>query len=246
MKSPLMLAMVVGGLIGISPGLASATLMFQDGLDGYFGTHDTELREHDSYKKHDPSTTYGSELSMTIDANGAHRDIDDVHALLRFDSIIGDDPGQIALGSNIGKATLRLYVESGGNDIYMLLMNAGWIEADAKWTDYGANGIDDPTDASMLRELEGRPHTGSLLGHSDEFIEIDVTAELQYWANGGANHGWAFTPTDDDGVDFSTSESITLSHRPKLTVSLVPEPGTLSVFGLGLVGLGYMRRRRAI
>ncbi len=190
-------------------------------------------------------TTYGSAPSLTIDEDGAHRDLDDTQALLRFGGIFGDAPGLIALGYDIGKATLRLYVESRGNDIYMLLMNAGWDEATAKWADYGANGIDDPTDASFVRELEGRPPTGSLLGHSDEFIEIDVTAELQYWANGGANHGWAFTPTDDDGVDFSTSENIILSHRPKLTVYYVPEPGTLSIFGLGLVGLGLYRRRRA-
>ena len=241
MKSPLALAMVVGGMISIAPGLANATYIFQQGVNGYDGTHDTELREKF------PTTNYSTNPTMTIDEDADSGDLDDAQALLRFGNIFGLGAGQIEFGSTIHKATLTLFVENRGHDILMLQKLQGWDEGHTEWQDFGPDGVTDGNgEASFLRTLEGLPGPG-LLSHSGVFIKIDVTEELQLWSDNGAfeNFGWAFLPTDDNGVDFATSEAANINRRPKLSVRIVSEPGTLAVFGLGLVGLGYYRRKRS-
>ncbi|HEY1615694.1 MAG TPA: PEP-CTERM sorting domain-containing protein [Rhizomicrobium sp.] len=56
-----------------------------------------------------------------------------------------------------------------------------------------------------------------------------------------------FTPGTSSGIiDFSTAAlcSNCATAIDELSVSTVPEPGTLAVLGAGLLGLGAIRRRR--
>lgn len=243
MKSTTSLALVVGALIGVSPGLANANYMFQQGVNGYDGTHDTELRQSD------PSGNFSSNGTMTVDGDDGPGYLDDVQALLRFGDIFGLGPDRIAYGSNIASATLRLYVTNPGDGVLMLQKLQGWDEGWTEWDDFGSDGVTNGNgQASYLRTLEGPPD--GLLSDIG-FIEIDVTDEVQLWSDNGAieNFGWAFLPTGNNGVDFAASEYGNVDDRPRLTVEVdqsggVGEPFTLAVLGIGLAGLGLLRGRR--
>jgi hypothetical protein len=64
--------------------------------------------------------------------------------------------------------------------------------------------------------------------------DIDVTRDVQAWANGAANFGWAILPwindpssssgsvNGQDAGEFNQSENATAGNRPRLTVEWLP------------------------
>jgi hypothetical protein len=76
-----------------------------------------------------------------------------------------------------------------------------------------------------------------------------VTAIVQAWVDGAANHGFLLLPETTNGGDLATTDASDPALRPRLVVELanvvsVPEPATLALLGLGLAGLAACAARR--
>jgi hypothetical protein len=227
----------------MSNGAVAATLTFQHGVNGYFGTSDTTLVSSD------PGGVYGALDEVSIDASDGGSPN---HVLLRFDGLFGNAAGQIKPTDTIVGATLKVVITSVGSGIIFRDMVSPWNQATATWNSFGdgiqADGIEAvAVPFASIGANNGDPNiTGPIL-------EVDVTGSLQKLQSGNLpGNGWAllpFMPDGTNGVDFLTSEAFTAGDRPLLTVEVtpVPEPEAYALFlaGLGLVGLAA-RRRRAI
>jgi formylglycine-generating enzyme required for sulfatase activity len=57
-------------------------------------------------------------------------------------------------------------------------------------------------------------------------VELDVTADIQAWADGMRNHGWAFLPwrNGTDGWGFLKPDCPNAAERPSLTFTYIPPP----------------------
>ena len=183
------------------------TITFQEGVNGYSGTHDTFLQEDLPDTNNGPGDTW--EWDSEDGSTGGGQTV----GLLRFDGIFGAGPGQIPVGSTITSAALTLAVFNGSSsspgDINESLVD--WDESSATWNDFGG----DPG-------VQG-DETGDFVAAAPINIGmavIDVTASVQAWADSPSNNcGWIFLPSSTDGTQVHSSEyAVLVSERPKLIV----------------------------
>jgi len=217
------------------------TVTFQQGFNGYSGTVDTEI--HSSFA--DESFSSAPEISVDLSTGGGQ-----TQALIKFDGIIGNGAGQVAAGSTIQSASIRFWTTSrSGGIISFHRMLQSWGN-DATWNTFGADGITaDGVEALATASATLQPSEPS----GTTFNTIDITADVQAWANGEANHGFGILTNSTDGWDFWSSEyndraeaPFSLEGRPLLsvTVSAVPEPSSMLIAGTALAGIAFRRVRR--
>ena len=100
-------------------------------------------------------------------------------------------------------------------------LTEGWTESQVTWNDRstGVSWTNEGADGAGSRKAtaEGNFPMTELLLQS-----MSVATSMQNWSNGDANEGWVFTDNSTNGADTYSSETETVSDRPKLTVNYMP------------------------
>ena len=208
------------------------TLTFQDGLNGYAGTRDVSVRGAA------PDLNIGTDIEMSVDLSDGGFP---TQGLLQFRDLIGAGSNQILAGSTIQKAEIQVWITSVGDILNVHRMLQSWDESTATWNSLG-NGIQ----ANGVEAATASTFTSTFVTPAGAWFNFDVTADVQAFANGATNNGWAFLPTAGNGVDWYTRDyTLDPSLRNKLVVTYdpIPEPMTMGV--LAIAGLLAARRRRA-
>jgi hypothetical protein len=187
----------------LAPGVQRA--IFQNGVNGYTGTLDTELRQST------PTFNAGADLAFSIDGDDPNGTGSDNHVLIQFQDIIGANPGQVPSGANILINRAFLVVEGfdAGDGASVHRMLQPW-DTTVTWANsFGGNGV-------QATGIEAVALDDTTVGGGVGRVEIDVTASLQAWVlDPAANFGWALLPRGNNGWDIRSAES---TRPPQLRV----------------------------
>lgn len=246
-KSLFLRVVLVGGLCMAVTGsvvAAVVTTSFQNGVNGYTGTFERTISERNDHNVN------GSDVVDDF-LDGYQKDSSpDEQRLIRFDNIIGSDPGKIPAGATILSARLVVTTSIVGN-----AATAG---------PYGVAGIIQPFDATTVyydyrsaTEMVGRGpwwEDGSATrpvgcygpenpGQTDS---ANVTSVVQSWLDGTANNGLAIqaglsnnisqVANTTDGWSIYTIGYPLADARPKLVVSYTTTPVVKRTFQDGKDG----------
>jgi hypothetical protein len=197
------------GTITDDDGLQPITVSFQDGLNGYSGTRDTELLSGNN-----AANNYGSSTSLSVDGDP------DESALLFWDVT------SIPSGSAIQSVDITVNVtNTSGSSTYEIYdLKRAWIENEATWNEYASSqswevaGADGAADRGST---ELGVIVGSSLGSTTVSLNTDGMATVQAWVDDpSTNHGFIVQDYNNaNGLGFSSRETTPISERPKLTVT---------------------------
>ncbi|WP_417317661.1 DNRLRE domain-containing protein [Emcibacter sp.] len=157
--------------------------------------------------------------------------------------LIEFDLSAIPEGANINSATLEMY--HGANSCYgceyeLYRVTSAWSEQSVTFNT--APSYDPLVEATLLIE-------DTMFGGI--YRSWDITSLVTGWhSNSYDNYGmWVEGNFDlQNAVAYFRSSDSSASFRPKLTINFstnsIPEPAPLALVGLGLIGLGIVRKRR--
>jgi hypothetical protein len=177
---------------------------FQQGVDGYAGTIDTEIWALA------PNTILADNPNASSDSDN---DGGESQVVIRFDGIVGSSEKQIPKGARIVKANLYVSAFDQGSTVHLHRMNVPFSKT-ATW-----NSLVDGVSADGLESSRTKDSLtfGKIAANSSTAI-FDVTDTVQYWSAGHPNHGWVFINTGGNGWDFYSSEFEDLTQRPRLEI----------------------------
>jgi hypothetical protein len=182
----------------------STKIIFQNGIDGYQGTVDTEIWALA------PTTLLDSNPNASSDANN---DGGESQVLIRFDDILGSTDWSIPLRSQIVSARLLVSAFDQGSTVNLHRMLVPFPKA-ATWSSMIDGVSADGLEASRQKDS----FTFGKIAANTSVVVFDVTDTVQAWVSGQANHGWVFLNTGGNGWDFYSREFDDIGQRPKLIV----------------------------
>lgn len=194
-------------------------LSFQQGISGsadaaYAGAADTGLQSGA------PTLNLSAEPLNWVDSSPYN------NVLIRFDSIVGNAVGQIPPGATIRSASLYLTAGGGSSSsghthpVHRLLQpfDVGTI---TYASGFGGNGIAaDGVECSISQDGAVAPTNVNVTQ------AVNVTALVQDWVDGVANHGVVILPAGSDALGLQMSEATIATLRPALFVVLEHHPWT--------------------
>lgn len=183
------------------------TARFQEGVDGYRGTHDVVVMSFDP-DANDDSTSLRNDIA---DNEPEHF----VETLLKFESLVGEGKNEIPAGAKIHSATLHLTAYNGGSGIVIHRVLEPWSEK-STW-----KSLDRGLDRFVKTPDDRRGKSGHRRHVVRGLVKLDVTASLRAWVeNGETNHGWVLRAPvgGTDSVGIRSSEFEQAARRPLLSV----------------------------
>jgi hypothetical protein len=198
----------------VPAGTASAS--FRYGVNGYTSAHDTRLR------KGSPDTDYSAVTAVFVDAEVTSPNNDPEEPLLRFEDIVGTNPGQIPPNANVQIAVLDLASVVGdamgdGGKIHAMLQP--WQDT-STWNSM-VNGISADGVEAAITPTAVAGNSSLTPDVQGGYLTFEVTPDVQAWSsNTRPNYGWAFIPwpAGGNGWAWSTAEATDPNTRPQLRV----------------------------
>ena len=223
-----------------TPAAYAAVYTFQQGANGYGAAVDTGIQQGN------PDALLGAASSLTIDLGSASSATVSVSGmLLQFGNVFGAGAGRVPLGTPISQATLTLNVVDPGSGIRVFDMLAPWTDSITWNSSYGTPGFPAPGVGAAGTPVATVGLDSNAQNVPIGLLNLDVTASLQSQQGGSLpGYGWVLLPWPTagwNGVDLNTSDVGTLSLRPSLTITTVPEPTAASLLVCGLFGLTARR-----
>ncbi len=208
---------------------------FQYGKDGGFGVY-SGAKDCEIYSVIDENGTYPAG-TWSDPANGlvglwVHSEVAGINrqVLLRFDDIVGTNPGQIPPGATLVSAELMLYVMNGGDGSPLHRMLTDWDADNSSWAGFGSGVQMDGVEAetNYYSQFNASNRSGST-GVGE--IRFSVLPDVQAWVNGTNNYGWVLptwgTNAANDNTLFAPAEATNLVTRPRLLVTWLPAEATI-------------------
>ena len=117
------------------------------------------------------------------------------------------------------------------------------VHPSTPWSTAGGGG--DSVGSISASAVVGNPNTNALFTWGST---ADMVADVQLWLDTPAqNFGWILKANNENETQslraFFTRNSANADFRPSLTITYVPEPGTLTSFVLGAIGFAWIAAR---
>jgi hypothetical protein len=194
---------------------ALTTLSFQQGVNGYAGAVDTQIR------KSAPGVSFGAKGALSVDGDDSPAvGRQPAQSLIRFEGMVGASAGQVPPNATIVSAKLVIATgnsrtDGTGGSIELHRMLTDW-GGDSTWKSFAGGVVADDIEANAAADFALIPAT------ANSRVIFDATAAVQDWVNGSANHGWVLLTRSADNWRWLSSEFGTVAVRPRLEVTFHP------------------------